>query len=354
MSRVDTDSLEAQARLRQKRGLDAFREALLPSPLHPTPGAIGTDLDDTTKELSKVVWSDGKKRRVYPETVAAFKALFDARISVTPITEQAVSEILPWTTDVAQLALGRPNAQATDLFTGIIAEGGCVAVRGRGRKKGETVILAKPYEVEHSRAVLSWLREHIQPASDPELGKEGWGVLEGVDPDIGTYVMLPPDDEQGLVSVSLWKKGPHISADPSYIPRYAAIDARIQQAIEKELDIHDLIAREAGNGTGRVMPRHIDKARTMMRLAGYGAFSPSRIGYFCDGPNDVDFAQELKAQDGFVIAVANSVPRLHEISDYSATLPAGRGFAQAVAQLFPDQYKSAMTDLQNRGLGLAQ
>lgn len=354
MPKADLSSPELQTRLKQKRGLPAFREALLPSPLHPGFGAIGTDLDDTTKEAIKIAWSDGKKRRVYPETVAAFKALFDAGISVTPITEQAVSEILPWTTDVAQLALGRPDAQATDLFTGIIVEGGCVAVRGRGHKKGETVVLAKPHEVQHSRAVLIWLREHINLADDPELRKEGWGVLDGVDPEKGTYVMLPPDDEQGMVSVSLWKKGPLISADPSYIPRYSAVDARIQQALQEELGIHDLIAREAGNGTGRIMSRHIDKARTLMRLAGFGAFTPSRIGYFCDGPNDVDFAQELKAQDGYVIAVANAVPRLHEISDYSATLPAGRGFAEAVAQLFPDQYNSAMADLQNLGLGLAQ
>jgi 3-deoxy-D-manno-octulosonate 8-phosphate phosphatase KdsC-like HAD superfamily phosphatase len=330
--------------LKNKRGLEAFHSKLVASLESKEPGVIGVDLDDTTKENHDVRWSDGNEYKVYPETVAAFMALAEAKISVTPITEQSLSEIAGWKKQVENLA---GNSK---LFTGIIAEGGCVAMRGVGPRTGEVSTITPQEQVEHSRRVLSWLHENLVPATDEELKKEGWCVLQGTDPLESAYVMLPSDQEQGLASVTLWKKGPRVSEDASYVERYAIIDNHIQKAMEEGLGIKDLIAREAGNGTTRISPRNIDKAKTMMLLASQDAYDPSRMGYFCDGPNDISFAEQLKSKGGFVITVENGVSRLKEISDYTATQKAGKGFAEVVEKLFPNEFKKAFEDLKNRGL----
>lgn len=146
------------------------------------------------------------------------------------------------------------------------------------------------------------------------------------------------------------KGGGSISEDPSYISRYAILDSKIQQIMEQELGIDDLVAREAGNGTARILPKNIDKAKTMMLLAAKGAFDPARTGYFCDGPNDISFAEQLKAKGGFVITVGNGVSRLKEISDYTATQKAGKGFAEVIEKLFPNEFKRAIEDLKSRNL----
>lgn len=330
--------------LRNKRGLEAFHSKLVSSIEGEDKGVIGVDLDDTTKENHSVEWLDGNKYKVYPETVAAFMALYEAKILVTPITEQSLSEISGWKKTVEKLA------DNNSIFTGIIAEGGCVAMRGVGPRTGEISTITPQEQVNHSRAVLSWLRNNLTPADDPELSKNGWNILRGTNPAESTYVMLPDDDEQGLASATLWKKGPRVSEDPGYIPRYALIDSRIQQAMEQELGIYDLVAREVGNGTTRILPKNIDKAKTMMLLASKKAFDPTRMGYFCDGPNDVSFAEQLKEKGGFVITVENGVPRLKEISDYTATQKAGKGFAEAIEKLFPNEFSRAIENLRSRGL----
>lgn len=187
--------------LRNKRGLEAFHSRLVASIEGGDSGCIGVDLDDTTKENHKVKWPDGNEYKVYPETVAAFMALSEAKISVTPITEQSLSEIRNWKEQVERLA-GNNN-----LFTGIIAEGGCVAIRGVGPRAGEISTIATRKQIDHSRAILSWLRDNLIPAPDEELRKEGWNILRGTNPVESTYVMLPSDEEQGLASTTLWKRG---------------------------------------------------------------------------------------------------------------------------------------------------
>lgn len=347
----ETTKIAPEILLGQKRGIDGISTMLgLNAPEALLPGANWlTDLDDTTKELTKYKWTDGKMRRVLPETVAGFGALHRRGVPIGIATEQGVLEIEPWEADVAQLVLG-PEAGPYDLFNGIIiGEGGCVARRGaRNGKPGEFITLVGKQALEDRATILEWLQANIEPSSE----LEGWGVLAGTDPRSATFVQLPPDDEQGAASINLFEKGPHISQDPSYIDRYKLLADKVNAELER-MGITTIGATEAGNGTMRIRPVRIHKAKTLGLLAATGAFDPTRTVYSCDGPNDEAWATALKIKGGAVVAVGNAIPALHDIADYSAKSHTGLGFAETVRLLLPVEYEASLQSLRDRNLQLA-
>ena len=194
---------------------------------------------------------------------------------------------------------------------------------------------SKKRAIEDREKIVNWLWENVIPSKI-----EGWSILNGTNPDQATYVQLPPKEDVCIATASLWEMGPHISEKPEYIDRYKFIEATIRQALTS-LGIKSLTTFEAGNGTLRIVPKYVNKAHSLELLSAYGVLELTNTVYSCDGPNDIKLAEKLKTKGGGVIAVANAVPKLHEISDYSATLPAGKGFAEAIFQIFPLEYLEA-------------
>lgn len=290
-------------------------------------GMLIVDLDDTIKEPAKITWPDGVGRKVYPETVSAFKLLHENGIRIGIATEQSFSEIEPFIKEVAGLVgIGNPYA----LFNGIVVgEGGSVI---RRQETGEQVVIASNQTQVERILILDWLSNNIRPiSSDNE-----WGLLEGLDVDSSTLVALPSPGAQGIATLSLWEKGPRISENPDYIPRYAMVAQRVDDAM-KSLGITTLRTYEAGNGTLRIVPNNIDKFQTLRVLSALGYYNPEETIYACDGPNDVKLAGFLKSKDGGVIAVANAVPELHGIANYSSQNVSGLGFAEAITIIFPNE-----------------
>lgn len=283
------------------------------------------DLDDTIKEKEAVSWGDGRMRRIYPETVTALSTFRDAGIQLGIATEQAVSEVIPFLSEISSFLTDEDWAT---VFNGpIIAEGGSIILErtpeGNVSRKLNIEAYLKPRD-----DMKGWLDENLP-------GRE-WSVLPGVDSELGTLVMMPPTDEQGEVSISIFEQGEHTGVDPSYIKRYSVNRERIISALE-ELKINNLDVFEAGNGTIRIVPEKRSKANTMRLLNIAGGISLKDTVFFCDGPNDITLAQLIKSKGGGVVAVGNAVGELHEIADYSAILPAGRGVAQAVHHIFQAQ-----------------
>ena len=283
-------SAREQAVLFQKKGVLGLRDILTK-----TNSMLITDLDDTVKEAKKHLWADGKERKLFPETVIAMLAIHNSGAKLGIATEQAFSQIEPFISDISQLVIGSKDPY--ELFNGlIVGEGGSVV---NSKERGQ-VILAPKRAIEDREKIVNWLWENVIPS----------------------------------------KMGPHISEKPEYIDRYKFIEATIRQALTS-LGIKSLTTFEAGNGTLRIVPKYVNKAHSLELLSAYGVLELTNTVYSCDGPNDIKLAEKLKTKGGGVIAVANAVPKLHEISDYSATLPAGKGFAEAIFQIFPLEYLEA-------------
>lgn len=295
-----------------------------------------TDLDDTVKEAKKHLWSDGKERKLFPETVIAMLAIHKSGTKLGIATEQAFSQIEPFISDISYLATGSKDPHK--LFNGlIVGEGGSVV---NSKERGQ-VILAPKRALEDRGKIVNWLWENVIPSDI-----EGWSVLKGTNPEEATYVQLPPKEDICIATASLWEMGPHISENPEYIPKYKKVEIIIQQALE-DLGITSLTTFEAGNGTLRIVPTFVNKVHSLELLSAYGVLDLSKTVYTCDGPNDLGLAQKLKSKGGGVIAVSNAISELHEISDYSAMLPSGKGFAKAISLIFPNEYRQAQKELQN-------
>lgn len=311
----------------EKKSIAELRDMF--SPEHHDGIMFLTDLDETVKESFKSVWPDGMQRRVLPETINAFRYIHQANIPLGIATEQAFTEIEPFLEDVTKLTLGAIHTDPYELFNGIIiGEGGSVVRRpAKNGRDAQLVVLAPEGALHDKEKILEWIKQNLL-----ETNIEGWQILNGVDPETGTYVSLPDVEDQPIATLSLWERGPYITDDQSYIGKYQKIEDRVKQGLA-ELGITTLKTYEAGNGTLRIVPRTASKAHTMELLAAYGAVDRKKIMYACDGPNDIALARQLKRNGGSVIAVANAVPEIHELADFSATLPAGKGFAEAVATI---------------------
>lgn len=300
--------------------IDSLRKAVISN------GIIITDIDDTIKENHYVDWSD-KRRKIYPSAIVGLYTLMEKNIEVIPVTEQSVNEFRPFANDLNNLV------KAT-LFQGFIGEGGCVA-----KIDGRTMIIPTREEIESLRKIKNWLSEKIVP-----LGDDGWGRLPGIN--LKTpLIKLPEENEQGEFSVSLWKKGPHVGADSKYIELYKMIDDFIQSFIDNDPLMKGVTISEAGNGTARIRPTGVDKSYTMKLLSRKGIIKFPDLIYFCDGPNDLALAKEIKSNNGFVVAVSNAIDELKEIADYVTKLPCSKGFAEVVQLMFPDKFKNVGREL---------
>lgn len=279
------------------------------------------DLDDTIKEKEAVTWGDGRMRRIYPETVAALSTLRDAGLQLGIATEQAVSEIVPFLTDIAELVGG---TSWHSVFNGVIvAEGGGVVIQRTPEGPVARSIHMTPY-TEGRVKLMEWLKDH--------LSLDEWKTLPNVDKELGTVVQMPPKIEQGEVTISIFERGEHIGINPEYISRYEVNRQRILLAME-ELKISNLDVFEAGNGTIRIVPEGRSKASIVGKLSIVRGISLKDTVYFCDGPNDVTLAKLIKSKGGGVVAVGNAVKELHAIADYSAQGRAGLGVSETVQQL---------------------
>jgi hydroxymethylpyrimidine pyrophosphatase-like HAD family hydrolase len=316
---------------KKKSGISVLSEIL-----NHSDSCLLTDLDDTVKESQKYLWQDGKKRRVFPETVFALLAIRKSGTRLGIVTEQSFSEIQPFISDVSELATGSKDPYT--LFNGlIVGEGGSVV---NSKEKGQ-VILAPKRAIEDKEKIVGWLWKNVISS---EI--EGWSILRGTDPKEATYVQLPPKEDICVATAGLWEKGPHISEKPEYVVKYKMIEDAVQQGF-RELQIESLTTYEAGNGTLRIVPKFINKAHSLELLSAFGMLDLGRTAYSCDGPNDVKLAEKIKSKKGGVIAVGNAVPKLHEIADYSTLLPSGKGFAEAISLIFPNEYLQAQIDLQH-------
>lgn len=295
-----------------------------------------TDLDDTVKEARKHTWSDGKERKLLPETVIAMLTLHYSGIRLGIVTEQAFAQIEPFISEISQLAIDLKDPYG--LFNGlIVGEGGSVI---NSKERGQ-VVLAPKKAIEDKEKVLNWLWKNILPSKI-----EGWSILKGTDPEESTYVQLPPKEDICIATASIWEMGPHVSEKPEYIAKYALIENVIIKAI-REMNIETLSTYEAGNGTLRIVPKFVNKGHSIELLSGYKILDLAKTVYSCDGPNDIKLSEKIKTKGGGVIAVSNAVLKLHEIADYSATLPAGKGFAEAISLIFPSEYSKAQMDLKS-------
>lgn len=293
-----------------------------------------TDLDDTIKESRKYLWSDGKERKLLPETVVALLAIHYSGVNLGIATEQAFTQIKPFISDISQLAIG--SAEPYAIFDGlIVGEGGSVV---NSKDKGE-IVLAPQRAREDVPKIVGWLWNNTAPSNI-----EGWSVLRGTNPEESTYVQLPPKEDVCIATASLWEKGPHVSEDPKYISKYKKIEEVVLQALD-DLGITSLTTFEAGNGTLRIVPKFVNKAHSLELLAAYGLLNLNYATYSCDGPNDLLLAKKIKSKGGVVVAVSNAIAELHSMANISATMPAGKGFSEIVSLVFPKEYLKAKSEL---------
>ncbi len=310
---------------------------------------VFVDLDNTTKEHTYLSWTDGKKRKLRPETVAGFATLHKEGFRIGIATEQAVTEAEPFLQDVAQLALQTSDYHT--LFNGIsIAEGGAV-VKKIKNGFSEWKVIAPEGAMQERLQVIEWFKSSIVEINEDT----GYGTLIGTNPQESTWVQLAPSEKQGLATISLWEDGPPIYADVSYAQKYAKIQQFVNEVM-RQTGIRYLSTYEAGNGTLRIVPRMINKAKTLGLLNAIGVLDLMQCMYFCDGPNDVAAAHKivgLNKDKGIVIAVKNAVQELHDLSFFSATQPEGLGFAEFIQHTFPKQFSEEITRLRDLGLWLA-
>ncbi|MDP3917839.1 MAG: HAD hydrolase family protein [Candidatus Woesebacteria bacterium] len=315
----------------EQKGITALREIL-----SKTDSVWITDLDDTIKESRRVLWADGKERKLHPETTIALLAINKAGIKLGIATEQTFAEILPFITDLSELTLNSKNPYA--LFNGlIVGEGGSVL---KSAQK-DLVVIAPKRVLEDKKKIDNGIKQILIPSK-----VEGRFYLKGTNPEEGTLVRPPPDENAYQASSSIWEDGPHQSEDPSYVKRYGK-NQQVVEGLIAELGIESLRAFEAGNGTLRITGKFINKRHTLSLLAVYGYLDLSKTIYSCDGPNDLGLADKIKSKGGGVVAVSNAIAQLHGLSDYSATKVAGLGFAEAVSLIFPNEYIQAKKELQH-------
>ena len=169
----------------------------------------------------------------------------------------------------------------------------------------------------------------LSNAMIPLPNADGWGLLAGLDPAIGTLVRWPDGEEACEVSLCLYERGHCLADDPAFANRYAAVAARVVVLLRRA-GITDQVLTETGNGTLRIGPRNINKGRTFGLLAGLGAVDPVHTLFIGDGLNDLPLAHRLRSAGGVVVAVANSVPELRRLAHWVSPDPASMGFAQMV------------------------
>lgn len=330
----------AESKADKNMGASGIKETLLSGKC----GTLLIDIDDTVWESKRLLWSDGVSRKILPETFASLKAVKEAGIKIGIATEQSVTGIHNFLGDINTLWDKSDPKRPFSFFEGlVVCEGGGVAVNLPNKE--DTVLLAPRKSLEERQILLDWLNDNF-------IKQEGdWGTLNGSDLEMCTPVAFPP--HQCISSITLWEKGPHISSNPEFIERYAENERVVREAITR-LGLTTLTTYEAGNGTLRIVPNFFDKAHTLGHLASAGFIDLKHTVYACDGTNDLELAQKIKNSGGKVIAVANAIKELHQIADFSASLPAGRGVAQVVSLILPEEYQKAIDEIASKGLSVIE
>jgi hydroxymethylpyrimidine pyrophosphatase-like HAD family hydrolase len=242
-------------------------------------------------------------------------------VRIGVVTERPARSCASWLVALSHAA------GCDDLFDGVvIAEGGGVvrhpAAEGHPHRWIRCTSRRAMVALEHA---ADYLRNAIIPLPNTD----GWGLLEGLDPAIGTLVRRPDGEEVCEVSLCLYERGPCVADDPGFATRYAAVAACVD-ALLRRAGITDLVLTETGNGTLRVGPRNIHKGRLFGLLVGLGVLDPARTVFVGDGLNDLPLALRLQSAGGAVVAVANVVPELQRLADWISPAPASLGVARMV------------------------
>ena len=150
------------------------------------------------------------------------------------------------------------------------------------------------------------LKKHWAPAQESHLASDGWGYF----PDVPTPVAIPEGKYQGVVTMSVWERGPNVH-DPDYHGEYEQIALFVHQLI-KELNLDSIEPKEAGNGTLRIVEKGKSKESALATLANKGVIDLKNTVYVGDGLNDVESAELISDAGGGVIAVANAISELKQ------------------------------------------
>jgi hydroxymethylpyrimidine pyrophosphatase-like HAD family hydrolase len=281
------------------------------------------DLDGTLIESEPIKWTDGTVRAIHPDAVAALRRLREHGVRIGVVTERPALSCASWLRAVSHLA----GYDDDDLFDGlIIAEGGGIVRRPAGDGHPPRW---RRCASGRAMAVRAQAGDCLNSAIMPLPQSDGWGLLQGLDPTIGTLVRWPDNDEVCELSLCLYERGPSLADDPQFATRYAAVAMHVEGLLYRA-GITGLALTETGNGTLRIGPRNVDKGRVLALLAHLGRLDLARTVFVGDGLNDVPLARRLQALGGAVVAVANAVPELQRLADWVAPAPAGRGVAQLV------------------------
>lgn len=278
------------------------------------------DLDGTLIEPQPIARSEEITRSIHLAALA-LRNLRERGVRIGVVTERPARSCASW------LATLSHAAGSDDLFDGvIIAEGGGVVRHPVAEGHPHRWIACT------SRKAMDALKraaDYLRNAIIPLPNTDGWGLLDGLDPTIGTLVRWPAGEEVCEVSLCLYERGPCVADDPEFATRYAAVAARVDSLL-RCAGITDLALTETGNGTLRVGPRNIHKGRTFGLLAGLGVLDPARTVFVGDGLNDLPLALQLQSAGGAVVAVANAVLELKRLADWISPAPASLGVAQMV------------------------
>jgi hydroxymethylpyrimidine pyrophosphatase-like HAD family hydrolase len=278
------------------------------------------DLDGTLIEPESVASSDGMIRSIR-DGALALRGLRERGVRIGVVTERPARSCASWLVALSHAA------GYDDLFDGVvIAEGGGVvrhpAAEGHPHRWIQCTSQRAMVALEHAA-------DYLKDAIVPLPNTDGWGLLDGLDPTIGTLVRWPDGEEVCEVSLCLYERGPCLADDPAFATQYAAVAARVD-ALLRRAGITDLALTEAGNGTLRVGLRNIHKGRLFGLLAGLGLLDPVRTVFIGDGLNDLPLALRLQSAGGSVVAVANAVPELQRLANWISPARADLGVAQMV------------------------
>jgi haloacid dehalogenase-like hydrolase len=178
------------------------------------------------------------------------------------------------------------------------------------------------YETETLKKIL---RVFWQPES--AIDSNGWGFF----PNVATPVRIPVGDAQGIVTGTIWEKGPDMS-DPSYEGQYTAVHEFVDRFIHFQRFTH-ITWKEVGNGTVRILEIGRTKATAMQGLSEHGIIDLQKSIFFCDGSNDIEAARLIAESGGAVIALANSEPEIKSVATVISSLPESHGVCDVLSKL---------------------
>lgn len=214
----------------------------------------------------------------------------------------------------------------SQLMSGLsILEDGHILANGDQHMITSCTELISPVARNQIAALQAELKKLWTPTQDPDLTKDGWGLFPGVT----TPVAIPEGKYQGVVTMSIWEKGPDMH-DPDYHGEYEPVTSFVSQ-VAQGLGANLIECREVGNGTLRIVQKGVSKESALADLAAEGVINLKKTVYIGDGLNDVAPAQLVTQSGGGVIAVANAISELKQIAVYVCKKPESHGVVEALS-----------------------